>query len=64
MGEKTRCPKWSASLPAQCELEAGHSGICDSGGDGFHGRTPEEWNAFLKEASPWWNSPQRKQEKT
>ena len=31
MGKKTRCPKWSASLPAQCELEAGHSGICDSG---------------------------------
>lgn len=31
-----RCTAWSMSLAGQCDLAAGHEGLHDSAGDGFH----------------------------
>lgn len=34
--KKGRCTAWSKALAGQCDLEAGHEGMHDSAGDGFH----------------------------
>lgn len=35
-----RCPKTSHAWRSQCDLKAGHEGLCESAGDAFSGREP------------------------